>query len=380
MPEKIPAVGLDAQLWSPEESYRAAGVSHYIDRLLAHLPAASSALRFVAYLPPGAPQHDGWLSREALFDTHKPWKRILWEQTCQRWACRHDKLSLLHAPVNVGPLLSRIPQVITVHDLSFFRFPHLFKPAKRAYLQRFTRWSTANARRIITVSNSAREDVIQVLGVAPERVVTVYNGVDALMRPAADKELDEFRRRVGLAGPIILFVGTIEPRKNIDLILQAFAHVRSHGFPHRLVIAGGMGWYYDEVFRSLERLKLGDSVDFPGYVPQADLPLWYSAADLFVYPSLYEGFGFPPLEAMACGTPVIVSNVSSLPEVVGTAGSIVSPNDANALASEIERLLTDDQLHEQRRLAGLARSRSFTWERTAAETFAVYLQALGASA
>jgi len=181
------------------------------------------------------------------------------------------------------------------------------------------------------------------------------------------------RRRHGLPEPMILYLGTLEPRKNLPRLLEAYALLRRRpGVRHRLVLAGGRGWYYDEIRAAVERLGLRDEVLFPGYVPEEDKPLWYSAADLFVYPSLYEGFGLPPLEAMACGTPVVVSNTSSLPEVVGEAGLCVDPLDPEALARAMLALISDRERHRAYREAGLARARAFTWRTTAARTAALY--------
>lgn len=177
---------------------------------------------------------------------------------------------------------------------------------------------------------------------------------------------------------MILFLGTLEPRKNIVTLLEAYALLRRRkGFAHRLVIAGGKGWYYKEIDAAVERLGLRGEVFFPGFVPQDELALWYAAADLFVYPALYEGFGLPPLEAMACGTPVVVSSASSLPEVVGDAGLLVDPHDPAALAQAMLAVLDDPARHQALRQAGLARASAFSWRAAAQGTAAVYHQILG---
>jgi glycosyltransferase involved in cell wall biosynthesis len=198
------------------------------------------------------------------------------------------------------------------------------------------------------------------------------------MRPIDDREvIRAWKARRGLPERMVLFVGTLEPRKNLPLLLEAYARLRQTGCTHTLVVAGGKGWYYQAIEATVERLGLRDAVLFPGFVPDEELPLWYNAAELFVYPSLYEGFGLPPLEAMACGTPVITSNAASLPEVVGDAGVVVDAHDVTALARAMADLLGDAERRRRLRAAGLARARQFTWRATANRTAALYHEILG---
>jgi glycosyltransferase involved in cell wall biosynthesis len=373
-----PRVGLNAHLLSPDASYRAAGVSRYVARLLQYLPQVDEDAEYVAFGDGRARPWPGWEMRASRWRTGSPGARIAWEQMVQPTASRRARLDLLHAPVNVAPLAGRSPVMVTVHDLSPFLFPGLFRPARRAYQQRMTRWSVQRAAHVIADSESTRADLVALLDVTPERVTAIPLGVDEAMRPVTDAAvLGEFRRRQGLDRPYVLFVGTLEPRKNVLMLIDAFALLRARtSCSHRLVVAGGKGWYYEAIFEQVERLGLRDAVLFPGFVPDAELSLWYSAADVFVYPSLYEGFGLPPLEAMACGVPVIVSRSSSLPEAVGEAGVLVDPHDPEALAQEMGALLAD----KERRVAlierGLARAAQLTWRATAAATAAVYHRVL----
>jgi len=300
---------------------------------------------------------------------------VAWEQLAQPWRLWRERIDLLHAPVYVGPIISACPMVVTVHDLSFYLYPELLRRASRAYLQRMARISVARAAGIIAVSRATRDDLVRILGVAPERVTVIHNGVDDDMRPIEDRAaVERFRRRRGLPDRIILFVGTLEPRKNVSALLEAYAILRERrGGPHRLVLAGGRGWGFDRIEATLTRLRLdrGDVI-LPGFVPQQELPLWYNAADLFVYPAIYEGFGIPPLEAMACGTPVIVSNRSSLPEVVGDAGIVVDPNDVEGMARAMGDALSDAGRREILRAAGLERASAFSWRETARSTASLY--------
>ena len=371
-------VGLNAQLLSLGESYRGAGLSRYILNLLTYLPQVDGELSYVAFLGDAHARFAGWKQRVSRWPTQNPASRIVWEQIAQPWAAWREKLNLLHAPVYVGPILAPCPIVVTVHDLSFFMHPDLFRPLNRIYLQRFTRRTVGRAVAVIADSESTRTDLVEALGMTKDRVTVIHPGVGDEMRPIDDHQVQAFRRSHGLPERMILFLGTLEPRKNLPALLEAYAIMRTQpGFDHRLVIAGGKGWHYEGIYAQVERLRLRGQVMFPGYVPQTELALWYNAADLFVYPSLYEGFGMPPLEAMACGIPVVVSNVSSLPEVVGDAGLAVDPHDAQGLAAAMLEVLHDRQLHQTLRKAGLARARRYPWKATAVKTARLYHQVLG---
>jgi glycosyltransferase involved in cell wall biosynthesis len=379
----LPLVALNAHLLSDDASFRSAGVSRYIHGLLANLPLVDPTLRYAAFLGSSRPRYAGWHAEVSGWSTGNPWRRIVWEQLAQPWRARKLGADLLHVPVNVGPALANVvahcPTVVTVHDLSFFRYPELFTRSRRAYQQRLTPWTARRAAAVTADSQATKDDLVALCGVDARKVHVVYPGVDAAMQPVADRErLRALRRRHGLPERFILFLGTIEPRKNLVMLLEAFALlVRREKLPHSLVIAGGQGWNYAEVYATAERLNLGERVIFSGYVSQVELPLWYNAAEALAYPSLYEGFGLPPLEAMACGTPVVVSNVSSLPEVVGSAAPAVDPRDAAAWADALARLLTDDAYRAEVSAAGLRRAQSFTWERTARQVAAIYHEVLG---
>ncbi|MCS7222001.1 MAG: glycosyltransferase family 1 protein [Anaerolineae bacterium] len=379
--EQAPArVGLNAQLLSLSETYRSAGIHRYIWHLLQALPAAAPGWQLMAFVgdrrfrPPL-----GLQTRYARWPTASPWARILWEQAIQPWLAWRERLHLLHALAYVAPLVVHCPTVVTVHDLSFVRYPEAFRPLNRLYLRVMTRRSVFQARRVIADSCSTRDDLVRLWGVPVDRISVVPIGVADEYRPASAVEAERFRRQRGLPDRFVLYLGTLEPRKNVTAAIEAFARwVKATGDRQvRLVVAGAKGWYFQTIFARVRALSLGDRVLFPGYVPAAELPAWYQAAEVFIYPSLYEGFGLPPLEAMACGTPVITSNTSSLPEVVGDAALLVDPYDVEAIAEALARLLEDAELRQRLREAGLARARLFSWERTARETVAAYRLALG---
>ncbi len=369
-------VGLLASLLSRSAGYRRAGVSRYIEALLQYLPTVAPDLEIVAWLP-----RTVWRAGQAEFPsaiiwrptrwpTERPLARIAWEQAIAPVAT--VGCSLVHGPVNVLPLARWVPGVVTVHDLAFLHFPETYPVAKRWYLHFFTRWSVARADRVITVSEHTGRDVVASLGVPPERVVIVPNGVDATFRRIEDERaLATWRAERELPERFLLYVGTLQPRKNLTTLLEAMAHLGS-AFDWLLVVVGARGWKESGIFARLRELGLERRVRFVGYVPPEELRWWYSAATVFVYPSLYEGFGLPVLEAMACGTPVITSDGSALREVARDAAVLVDPRDPSALARAIAELASDEERRRALAMAGLVRARSYTWERTARETAAVY--------
>jgi glycosyltransferase involved in cell wall biosynthesis len=264
--------------------------------------------------------------------------------------------------------------VVTIHDLSFLRYPEGFRKQNRLYLSSFTQWSVQRARRVIAVSESTKRDVVHHYGISPDIVDVVHNGVDPCFQPLPASETTTFRARQGLPERFLLFVGTLEPRKNVIHLIESYAQLAADRPP--LMLVGGKGWFYDEIFARVETLGLDDNVRYVGFVPPEDLPKWYNAATLLVYPSLYEGFGLPPLEAMACGTPVVTSTASSLPEVVGEAGLLVDPTDTEALTDAMNRVLGDQELQHEMGSAGLIQAQGFSWQKSARRTADSYRRAL----
>ena len=284
------------------------------------------------------------------------------------------RLDIFHSPDFVLPPIAHAVKVLTIHDLSFLRVPECADPRLRWYLGQVVPRSVRRADFLLADSESTRRDLIELLAVPSDRVQVIYGGVDARFAPVQDAAALQ-RMRDAYAGgrPYVLAVGTLEPRKNYPALIRAFAQARRAArLPHALVIVGRKGWVYEPIFAAVDALNLRDEVLFPGFVPDEDLPALYSAADVLVTPSFYEGFGLPALEAMACGTPVIVSDVSSLPEVVGDAGLRIDPRDEDGLTSAIVRVLQDSALRATLRSAGLARARQFTWDKAARALLAVY--------
>lgn len=369
-------VAVNAHLLAHTRSFRRAGVSFYIEQLLNHLARIDQQNRFTIYTTRGlGPAELGlpanFAVRPSRLPTINPRLRIPWEQFLAPLLLQRSRASLFHGTLNVVPLLSPVPTVVTVHDLAFIRFPQTFRAYNRTYLDFATRTSVKRAAAILAVSEHTRREVIGLLGVDPARVVVTPNAARAHFRPPDPVALQRFRAQKGLPERFILYVGTVEPRKNLVSLLEAYARLPAD-LQVPLLIGGGKGWLYQPLFERLEQLGLGDRVQTVGYLDEAELPLWYAAATLFAFPSIYEGFGMPPLEAMACGTPVLTSNGASLPEVVGEAGLMVAPLDIDAMAAALERLLHDTDLRAELRARGLQRARQFAWQHSAERTHAVY--------
>ena len=288
------------------------------------------------------------------------------------------RLDLFHSPDFVLPPVSgRIPTLLTVHDLSFVHYPETFPANLVAYLSRVVPWSIGRATHILADSHSTKRDLAAVWNVPGDRVTVLHSGVNDRFRPVVDPAARAaLRARYNLGDrPYVLAVGTVQPRKNYEMLVRAFRAVAAQQ-PHSLVIAGGSGWLTEGLQAEIARQGLADRVRMAGFVADDDLPGLYSAADLFVFPSLYEGFGLPVLEAMACGTPVVTSNSSSLPEVAGDAAILVDPFDVDQIANAMWLVLSQPDLAAALSEKGLARAAQFTWERTARETIAVYERVL----
>lgn len=375
-PTDRPLVALNAHLLAGDASYRSAGISTYLTHLLHGLSSVRDPLRYVALTGPGRlPETLPLQIQRSTWPTQRPPVRILWEQTALPWTLRRLGAALLHAPAFVGPLLAPCPQVITVHDLSFLRYPEFFRRGNRLYLRLMTGISCRRAAAVVAVSRFTAQEATALLRVPAERVHVIYHGVEPRFRPLPAAEVAQFRRQQELPERFVLYLGTLEPRKNLLTLVRAFARLAEPEL--HLVLAGARGWFYEELFAEVARLGLQDRVHFPGYVAPETQPFWYNAAELFVYLSHYEGFGLPVLEALACGVPTLTSATTSLPEVIGDAALPVPPQDVAAVAEGLHRLLTEAPLRESLRRQGPLQAARFTWEAAARQTAAVYRQILG---
>ncbi len=372
----MPLVALNAQLVAGDASYRSAGIYAYIINLLRHLPAALDAMQYLVLLGRHGqlPDQTPLPVRRSRFSTSRPVSRILWEQLVLPGVLRRRKVDLLHLPAYVGPWVSACPQVVNIHDLSFLHYPTLFRPANRLYLNTMTRATCRRAAAIITGSQAIADEIKVHLGAPAERVHVIPDGVAQRFQPLPHEQVEAFRSEYLLPERFILFMGTLEPRKNLVTLVRAFARLHD---PHvHLVLAGGKGWYYEDLFAEVSRLELEARVHFPGYVPAEQQTLWYNAATAFAYVSHYEGFGLPVVEALACGTPTLISQAGALCEVAQDSALTVPAEDEAAIADGLHRLLTDAPMCAQLRQRGLARVAAFTWDATAARTAALYRHVL----
>jgi glycosyltransferase involved in cell wall biosynthesis len=319
-----------------------------------------------------APQHEyvelSWGRTEEL----RIDQRLRWQQFELPRRAQAVGVDLLHVTGFDAPLWKPCPVVLTVHDLIGLLFPTSLPPVSRFYWSRWLPRAIHWADRIITDSEHTQRDLNRLLGIPAECVEVIYLGVNEAFQSLQDQAaLETIRQRYSLPMGIILYVGTLEPRKGLDTLIAAYGTLAADA-PHDVVIAGKRGWYTEPLFQQVEALGLGQRVHFTDYIPDEDLPALYNLAHLFVYPSRYEGFGLPVLEAMACGVPVVCTNAASVPEIVGDAALLVPPDDVEALAAAMRRVLDDRVLEAELVARGLERARSFTWEETARRTVQIY--------
>ena len=372
-------IALNAHLLTGQAGYRSAGINGYIYNLLDALPEADSAFRYTVFTGSQAtpPAHGRLVARRTPWSTERPLARIVWEQGVQPWALHREQPALHHALAFVGPFLNRTPGVVTVYDLSFIHYPARLPAARRFYLRLFTRMTCQRARRVIAISQSTADNLVATLNLPPDRIDVALPGVGGEFEPLPAGEVAAFRARKGLPERFLFFVGTLEPRKNLPVLLRAYAALpAADRAAVGLVIAGGKGWMVDEIFETITALGLEDQVRLPGYVPADELPLWYNAALALVYPSVFEGFGLPVVEALACGIPALVSDVSSLPEAVGEGGLRLPPDDVPAWTEALARVIHDADWRAAAGARGREHAAQFTWARTAAQTVASYRRAL----
>ena len=351
------------------------GIGTYIRNLLRHLARIDSQTEFVILCRPE--------DRETLATIGQNFRPVpetsgnysIAEQIRIPWALKREGVTLFHAPHYVLPPLVPCRSVVTIHDCIHLMFPqYLPNRAALMYAKSSISLAARRATRIMTVSESSKRDILRFVDTQPEKIDVIYNAYDErfAIEPCED-EVARVRERYQLHGPFVLYAGNVKPHKNLERLIDAFDLLRQRGLDHlKLVLIGDEISKYTALRRAVHQHQLHKYVRFLGYLPEETLAVMYRLAGVFVFPSLYEGFGLPPLEAMASGTPVVTSNVSSMPEVAGDAAVLVDPYDPEAIADGIHRVLTDEQLRRTLVLKGIARAGQFSWEQSVRRVRAIY--------
>ncbi len=368
-------IGIDASRATTSQRTGTETYSLELIRSLARLSAAEGARRFRLYTngppPPGRfwddPAPLGWEVCSI------PWPRLWTHARLSAEMLLHPP-DVLFVPAHVLPLHHPAASVTTVHDLGYLHYPEAHRPADRRYLDWSTAWSARQSRAVIADSVATRDDLVRAYGIVSDKIHVIYPGAQpGLALVTNSKEIAQARARYGIGERYLLYVGTLQPRKNLSRVVEAFRRLvaanRLEGV--QLVLAGKQGWLYDDLFAQVDAAGLRERVLFPGYVEDADLAPLISGATAFVFPSLYEGFGMPVLEAQACGVAVMTGKNSSLPEVAGDAALLVDPLDVDAIAAAMQRLVDDATLRQQLTRRGFENVRRFSWEKCARETLAV---------
>ena len=353
-------IGINAALSSAREGYRQTGISRYISELVEGLERIKDPKDEVLLFG----QKTGPIKEN-------PMARILWEQSLLPVNIATRRLSVFHTPIGAVPLLSVAPTVVTVHDLAFLKFPDQLPSSRRKWLIAATRMSARHAGKIITVSEATARDLREWLNVPESKIQAIPLATSGKVERVEGASLDMFRLKWEIDRPYVVAVGTLEPRKNLPTLLRAFAKIKDD-VDHQLVLVGPEGWLTGELKSTLEELELGDRVRLTGFVSDEELGGWYSGADLLAFPSYYEGFGLPAIEAMNCGTPVLSSDNSVFPEVVGDAGVMIPADDVDVWAETMRDLLRDESRRNVMRERGFQRATEFSWDRTARQTYEVY--------
>ncbi len=350
------------------------GVRTYTFNIVDHLLRADSENEYFLYITEPNKKINTIFSQDNVtFKQIFPHSRIIRIPISFPVRLYLDSIDVFHCQY-MGPPLAKTPYVVTLHDIIHEYLPELYPKTLRYFMSLLYPLSAKRASRILTVSESSKRDIVKYFKVPEEKVVVTYNGVSEKFHQITEREKIKWvLKKHGVMDEYILFVGRLEPRKNISGLIKAFHDIkRNNKIKHKLVIVGMNYFRYKEIFNVVNNLGLQDEIIFTGRVEDDDLPMFYNGASLFVYPAFAEGFGLPPLEAMACGTPVISSNTSSLPEVIGDAGILIDPYNTQGLARAIYEVLSDKNLQERLKIKGLKRSKKFSWDNSAKKTLEVF--------
>jgi glycosyltransferase involved in cell wall biosynthesis len=355
------------------------GIGTYIRNILAELARLDQSTEFIVLCRPGEQEFTSGLGPNfrAVVEPANPYS--VGEQFRVPLSLARERVSLLHEPHYVLPALTRCPSVVTIHDCIHLMFPqHLPHRLAHPYARTSMWVATRKADRILTVSEASKRDILRFFDVPAHKITVVPNAIDErFLSPLDEEQVDRVRQRYQLNHPFALYVGNIKPHKNVDRLIEAFGRARARGLEDlRLIIIGDELSKYPGLRQAVHRHRLDKHVRFFGFQPIGTLSVFYRLAQVFVFPSLYEGFGLPPLEAMACGTPVVTSNLSSMPEVTGGAALLVDPTDPDAIADGIVRASIEPALRAELIAKGLARARQFSWAESARRIHGIYMEVL----
>ncbi len=365
-------IGIDMSSVSAEKT----GIGYYTASLVKALDKVDSENKYFLYLRRECFDEFSGLKKNFIKRKIPGGKRLRLPRVhlYLSFAIARDRLDLFFSPNYLVPVVCPAKSVITIHDMTYTFFSDKHIKKQLLLFNTLLPGSVRKCSRIIADSENTKKDIMKVFKVPEEKIVVIHIAADGRYRPLDNKEMiSKVKRKYKISSDYILYVGTIEPRKNIIRLIESFNLLKKNNrINYKLVIAGRKGWKYDEIIKTADRSDFRDEIIFTGYVPEEDMVCLYNGAELMVYPSLYEGFGLPPLEAMACGTPVITSNTSSLPEVVGDAAILIDPNDTRRISEAILKVLENRKLRNELAGKGLKRAGMFSWEKTAGEVRKVF--------
>jgi len=368
---------MNVGIFSDSLNFPLTGIGNYVlnlTRALNEIPSLSNSLFSINYKKTQILPNPNCIIRNPF-----PINRTYFWYPYSVLRLKNSNVDLIHNPSQVPTIWkSDIKQIMTIHDLTTIISAKEHSIITRLNERLFMPRTLHNVDMIIADSNNTKRDLVRLLAIHEEKIQVIHPGVDLIFHPLTNEGGDVPGSRMKYS-PYILFVGTIEARKNVQTLIKAFYYIRKKGFKHKLVLAGKKGYSGNKVLETIKTLQLEDQVTLLEYVPMDQLLELYRNADVFVYPSLYEGFGFPPLEAMACGCPVVTSNTSSLPEVIGDAGLMIHPDDVPGFTQAIESILNDSLLRDSLIQQGLSRVKNFRWDKTAKKTYELYKKVMNSN-
>jgi len=357
----VPRFGHDPKTGLP----RRVGSSEYCFQLLLNLNRIDKNNKYLIYLPQSPTQDLPQESANWHYKIVKPRKMWTLVGLSLEFLLKRSKPDVFLSPTHYLPIFTPKKSAISVLDVSYVRFPELFKPKDLNQLTKWTKYSVKKAKAIFTISKSSKDDIMKTYGISGDRVIVTYPGIRTPDGKNKTLSMDEFKEKYGLKKNYILFVGTLQPRKNISRLIEAFSMLKDET---ELIVVGKKGWLYEEILNAPKKFNAEGRVRFLDFVPDEDLSLFYKNALCFVLPSLYEGFGLPILEAMSYGCPVITGNISSLPEAGGEAALYVDPLSVTDIKKKLELIIGDKDLREKMIKKGYEQVKKFSWEKTARET------------